>query len=77
MAKTVGISVRPSRARPAAEAWVSSDASSREALAKVKRLTVDLDPELHGRFKAHCALHQTKMVTEVVAMIRRFLDPSL
>ena len=77
MTKTVGISVRPPRPRPAAEAWVSSGPSSREVPVKLKRLTIDLDPELHGRFKAHCALHQTSMVTEIVAMVRRSLDPSL
>jgi hypothetical protein len=37
---------------------------------KLARLTVDLPPELHDRFKAACAMQRTKMVAEV----RRFIE---
>lgn len=72
MTKKVDISVRPPvRRAPAADAWV---ATSSAAAGKLKRLTIDLDPELHARFKARCAMRGTKMVAEVVAMISRSLD---
>ena len=76
MTKKVDISVRPPgrRVPPVADAWVGSDATSSAAGGKLKRLTIDLDPELHARFKARCAMRGTKMVAEVVAMISRSLD---
>jgi hypothetical protein len=51
--------------------WV---AGAGDAAAKPKpkaaRLTIDLPPDLHARFKAACALNGTDMVTEV----RTFID---
>ena len=37
---------------------------------KVARLTIDLPPELHAKFKATCALKGTRMIDEV----RRFIE---
>ena len=37
---------------------------------KPSRLTVDIDPGLHARFKAACALNATDMVTE----LRQFIE---
>jgi len=37
---------------------------------KVARLTIDLTPELHAKFKATCALKGTRMIDEV----RRFIE---
>jgi hypothetical protein len=37
---------------------------------KVARLTIDLTPELHARFKATCALKGTRMIDEV----RQFIE---
>jgi len=37
---------------------------------KLARLTIDLPPELHARFKATCALKGTRMIDEV----RRFIE---
>ena len=37
---------------------------------KVARLTIDLPPELHAKFKSACALRGTKMIEEV----RRFIE---
>jgi len=36
----------------------------------VARLTIDLPPELHAKFKSACALRGTKMIEEV----RRFIE---
>jgi hypothetical protein len=36
---------------------------------KPARLTIDLPPELHSRFKAACAIHKTRMIDEVKALI--------
>lgn len=37
---------------------------------KVARLTIDLPPELHAKFKSICALRGTRMIDEV----RRFIE---
>jgi ParG len=37
---------------------------------KVARLTIDLPPDLHAKFKATCALKGTRMIDEV----RRFIE---
>jgi hypothetical protein len=37
---------------------------------KPARLTIDIEPGLHARFKAACALNATDMVTEV----RQFIE---
>ena len=37
---------------------------------KVARLTIDLTPELHAKFKATCALKGTRMIDEV----RQFIE---
>ena len=37
---------------------------------KVARLTIDLPPELHAKFKSTCALKGTRMIEEV----RRFIE---
>ena len=37
---------------------------------KVARLTIDLTPELHSKFKATCALKGTRMIDEV----RKFIE---
>ena len=37
--------------------------------AKQARLTIDLSPQLHARFKAACAINRTRMVEEVTRFI--------
>ncbi len=51
--------------------WVAGAVEGVAAKPKAKpaRLTIDLPPELHARFKAACALNGTDMVTEVRAFI--------
>ena len=39
---------------------------------KMARLTIDLPPDLHAKFKASCALAGTDMVTEVRTFIEQF-----
>ena len=38
--------------------------------AKQARLTIDLPPQLHARFKAACAMNRTRMVEEVTRFIK-------
>lgn len=45
------------------------EASGRLQGAKQARLTIDLSPQLHARFKAACAIKRTRMVEEVTRLI--------
>lgn len=45
------------------------EASERLPGAKQARLTIDLSPQLHARFKAACAMNRTRMVEEVTRFI--------
>jgi hypothetical protein len=62
----------------AADAWVEDGTRKPEAprrgisVGKPARLTIDLPPELHARFKAACALQGSKMVAEVVRFIEGY-----
>ena len=61
----------------AADAWVGDGApapAARKAApaSKPARLTIDLPPELHARFKSACALQGTKMVAEVIRFIQSY-----
>ena len=47
----------------------AAQASGRLAGAKQARLTIDLPPQLHARFKAACAMNRTRMVEEVTRFI--------
>lgn len=44
-------------------------ASERLPGTKQARLTIDLSPQLHARFKAACAMNRTQMVKEVTHFI--------
>lgn len=72
---------QPPRANPAAaqlDQWVAGGEESAPAVpakpekptGKMARLTIDLSPELHGKFKATCALKGTRMIDEV----RQFIE---
>ena len=41
---------------------------------KAARLTIDLPPELHARFKATCALKGTRMVDQVRSLIEEWMQ---
>lgn len=54
MSKRINITARPKQ-NPAADQWVETrHAVAEEPSVKLKRLTIDLDPELHKRLKLHC-----------------------
>jgi len=52
-----------------AEPAAAPKASARAASGKPARLTIDLPQQLHARFKAACAINQTRMVEEVTRFI--------
>ena len=52
-----------------AEPTAAPKASARAAGGKQARLTIDLPQQLHARFKAACAINQTRMVEEVTRFI--------
>jgi len=72
----------PQRPDPAAaklDQWVTGEEvtaapaatiRAERPVGKVARLTIDLTPELHAKFKATCAMKGTRMIDEV----RRFID---
>ncbi len=52
-----------------AEPTAVSKAPARATGGKQARLTIDLPQQLHARFKAACAINQTRMVEEVTRFI--------
>lgn len=58
--------VKGGQGDPAAEKPVKADRTT----GKVARLTIDLPPDLHARFKATCAIRRTRMIDEV----RQFIE---
>ena len=69
---------RPTKARRNAEDWVSGAAaeaggpasSAESADVPMKRLTIDIQEELHRRVKVGCALRGEK----IADVVRRFLE---
>jgi len=67
----------PPKAPQGVQEWVEGaqappaalEASGRPPGAKQARLTIDLSPQLHARFKAACAINRTRMVEEVTRFI--------
>ena len=67
----------PPKASQGVQEWVegaavpeaSPAAPKRLPGAKQARLTIDLPPQLHARFKAACAMNRTRMVEEVTHFI--------
>ncbi len=54
---------------PPMDAAAAPKASGRPTGGKQARLTIDLPQQLHARFKAACAINQTRMVEEVTRLI--------
>jgi ParG len=70
---------RPETAAAHLDQWVAggegaavSESAPRpeRPVGKLARLTIDLPPDLHAKFKATCALRGTRMIDEV----RRFIE---
>jgi hypothetical protein len=61
--------------RRAVEDWVAGAGEvPQPQLTRPKtRLTIDLDAELHAKFKSTCALRGTNMVDEVRAFIEKWI----
>ena len=70
----------PTREAQDVQGWVEEGAAPAEPAAAPKaparavgeksaRLTIDLPQQLHARFKAACAINQTRMVEEVTRLI--------
>ena len=66
---------RPAEKAAQVDQWVAGEegaataARTERAPGKLARLTIDLPPELHARFKATCALKGTRMIDEVRGFI--------
>lgn len=58
------------------EATAPTAAEQEDQMPKVKlaRLTIDLDPELHAKFKAACAMRRTRMIDEVRTFIEAYIQ---
>lgn len=56
MSKQIKMAVRP-QTKPQADDWVENrkQESTPESPKKPKRLTIDIDQDLHTRLKVHCA----------------------
>jgi hypothetical protein len=74
MSKKIDINPRPQVAARA-DTWVGRPAAVPMA-GQTKRLTVDVPAETHARFKAYCAMRQTRMAGEINAFIERCLAES-
>lgn len=60
----------PTREAQEVQGWVEEGAAPARAVGeKPARLTIDLPQQLHARFKAACAINQTRMVEEVTRLI--------
>jgi len=61
--------------RRAVEDWVAGagEGSQARPTRPKARLTIDLDAELHAKFKSTCALRGTNMVDEVRAFIEKWV----
>ena len=73
MSKKIDINPRPQVAARA-DSWVGRPPASSSG--ETKRLTVDIPIETHARFKAYCAMRQTRMAGEINAFIERCLAES-
>ena len=71
MSKKIDINPRPQVAARA-DTWVGRPTAA-AAAGQTKRLTVDIPVETHARFKAYCAMRQTRMAGEINAFIERCL----
>jgi len=71
MSKLIQMQARP-QAKANADKWVESheELVSKRPQGKRKRLTIDIDRDLHTRLKIYCATHDTQIVDFLRIMIR-------
>ncbi|QDT07498.1 hypothetical protein K227x_59250 [Rubripirellula lacrimiformis] len=73
MSKQIKMQVRPSRGNEA-DQWVEARKVEPEfPPVKMKRLTIDIDPDLHTKLKVHCAMKET----EIVSLMRELIQNEL
>ncbi|QDU98588.1 plasmid partition protein ParG [Lignipirellula cremea] len=77
MSKRIQMQARP-QAKANADKWVESreEPVIRKPHGKPKRLTIDIDRELHTRLKIHCATHGTQIVDVLRTMIEDLVAKS-
>jgi hypothetical protein len=71
MSKTVTMTPR-AKTKSQADSWVENRSSS-DGGGKPKRLTLDLDPNVHRQLKLHCVKHDI----EIAALLRKLIDREL
>ncbi len=81
MKKTIAFRQPTFRPQPAKDVdnWVKGASSTNKLPirpippeGKLARLTIDLPPDLHARFKAICAMQKTRMIDEVRGFIEEW-----
>jgi len=73
MSKQIRMTTRPKQSA-AADQWVETRHEPvDEPSVKYKRLTIDLDPELHKRLKLYCFEHEI----HVSVLLRDFIEQTL
>ncbi|MCU1294299.1 MAG: ParG [Bryobacterales bacterium] len=60
--------------RRAIDEWVDKAGEGAQPKVKLARLTIDLDPDLHAKFKAACAMRRTRMIDEVRGFIEAYIQ---
>jgi len=65
MSKQIAIKARPNKA-PNADAWVGEKGKKAE---KIKRLTIDIDADLHTKLRIHCFNNSTA----IADLLRRLI----
>lgn len=74
MSKRVKMSAR-AKARPDPDQWVESrDPAEPKQRVKPKRLTIDIDPELHRKLKLSCVERNIQIADLVRSMIENDLE---
>lgn len=73
MSKRISMTARPKQ-NPAADNWVEKADPAAARPPKPKRLTIDIDPELHKRLKLYCVQQDVPIADLLREMIERKLS---
>lgn len=75
MSKKISMSARPN-VKPTADKWVEKrEAPSMTPGVKLKRLTIDIDPQLHTELKISCAQRGIQIADLVRSLITLEIRP--